>query len=763
MTDTAAPAAKTNMGQPQPRIDGRLKVTGQASYASDYDLKNTAYAFLVTSAVAKGSITSIDDAEARKVDGVLEIFSHKNMADAIKQVPFKSNGGPAATSIVPLSSPRIWHDGQIVAMVVADRFEAAQDAAYRLKIVYDEETPSATFGSPGVTSVPIDQAQQAQKFDNPKVGDFATAFPAAPVRIEADYSTPTQHHNPIELFTTTCSWDGPQLLIHEPSQTVGGLQHGAAAEIQVDPSRVRTLSPYIGGAFGSKATITPRTAIVAVAAKRLGRPVKLVPSRAQGFTIATYRAETRHHVKLGADKDGKLLALSHDGFEVTSRPDDYSVGGTETTTRMYKCANVTSAVTLVKADRNTPGFMRAPPETPYMFALESAMDELAEKLGMDPIELRRVNDTTHEPIKGLPFSSRTVMPCFDAAAKAFDWSRRNPQPGQTRDGDWLVGYGCALACYPTFIGPAAVRVRFEANGRARVEFAGAEIGVGIYTVAAQTAALKLGIPVENVKVVCGDSTLPPAPVAGGSNQTASNCNAIAIACDAICKRLGKGIEDKGQVKLQEGRLVSEGGGSEAIGKAFERIGGAAIEEYAEFLPAGFKPDAMMKLYKGASPLQNGAAGREGDDKQKYSMYAWGAQFVEVRVHARTKEVRVPLLTAAFAAGHVVNPRTTHSQLMGGMIWGLSSGLLEQTEIDRLRARYTNDNLAEYLLPVAKDVPKVDVILVPEVDNQVNPLGIKGVGELGIVGGSAALANAVYNATGTRIRDLPVRIETLLGA
>ncbi len=759
----AAPEPKANMGQPVPRVDGRLKVTGQASYASDYDLKNAAYAFLVTSAIARGTISSFDDGDARKVDGVLEIFSHKNMADAIKQVPFKGEGGPASTSIVPLSSPKVWHDGQIVAMVVADRFEAAQEAAYRLKIGYDEDKPSATFGSPGVTSVPIDQAKQEKKFDNPKVGDFASGFSSAPVKIEADYATPTQHHNAIELFATTCSWDGPQLLIHEPSQTVGGLQHGAAQEIQVDPSRVRALSPYIGGAFGGKATITPRTAIVAVAAKRLGRPVKLVASRKQGFTIATFRAETKHHMKLGADASGKLLALSHDGFEVTSRPDDYSVGGTETTTRMYKCPNITSSVTLVKADRNTPGFMRAPPETPYMFALESAMDELAEKLGMDPIELRRVNDTDHEPIKGLPFSSRTVMPCFDAAAKAFDWSKRNPKPGQTRDGDWLVGYGCALACYPTNIAPAAARVRLEANGRARVEFAGAEIGVGIYTVAAQTAALKLGIPVENVKVVCGDSTLPPAPVAGGSNQTASNCNAIAMACDAICRRLGQGSSEKGGFKLQEGRLVSEGGGSEAMNKAFERIGVAALEEYAEFLPAGAKPEAMMKLYNGATTLKSGAAGRDGDNKQKYAMYAWGAQFVEARVHSRTKEVRVPRLVGAFAMGHVVNPRTTHSQLMGGMIWGLSSGLLEQTDIDLVRARYTNDNLAEYLVPVAKDIGTVDVILVPETDTQVNPLGIKGVGELGIVGGSAALANAVYNATGTRIRDLPVRIETLLGA
>lgn len=756
----AAPEPKANMGQPVPRVDGRLKVTGAATYAADVDPKNVAHAYLVTSTIAKGSITAIDDSQSRKIEGVIEIFTHRNMADAVKQIPFKSDGGAASTSIVPLSSPKIWHIGQIVALVVADRYEAAVQAGQALKLSNAEDAPSATFGSPGVKDVPIEQAKQAKKFDNPKVGDFAAAFGSAPVTVDSHFATPTQHHNPIELYATTCFWDGEQLLVHEPSQTVGGLQHGLAEEIKVDPNRVRTLSPFIGGAFGGKATITPRTAIVAVAAKRLSRPVKLVASRAQGFTIATYRAETQQRVQLGADKSGKLQALSHEGWEITSRPDDYSVAGTETTTRLYACPNVTSAVTLVKADRNTPGFMRAPPETPYMFGLESAMDELAEKLGMDPIELRRVNDTQKEAVGGLPFSSRSVMACFDAGAKAFDWSRRSAIPGKMRDGEWLVGLGCAMSCYPTNIAPAATRVRFEANGRARVSFAGAEIGVGIYTVAAQIAAKKLGIPVENVDVVCGDSTLPPAPVAGGSNQTASNGNAVSLACDAICKRLSQSGNQGGSAKLQEGRLVYDGG-SEEISKAFQRIGVAAIEEYAEFLPAGVKPEGMLKLYQGKTMLRSGSSGRQGDDGQKYAMYAWGAQFVEAHVHSRTREVRVPRMTGAFAMGHVVNPRTAHSQLMGGMIWGLSSGLLEQTEIDGRYASYVNDNLAEYLVPVAKDIGEVEVIMLSEEDKQVNPLGIKGVGELGIVGGSAALANAVYNATGIRVRDLPIRIEKLL--
>ena len=753
----AAPEAKSNMGQPAPRVDGRLKVTGQASYASDYDVKNPGYAYLLTSAIAKGSITGIDDAEARAVDGVLLILTHENAADAVKEIKFSKQGGPASTSIVPLSSPKIWHDGQIVAMVVADCFEAAREAAHKLKITYAAEMPTASFGSPGTTEVAIQNARQAEKIEPPKVGDFAKGFAEAPVKIEADYATPIQHHNAIELFATTCSWDGPNLTIHEPSQTTYGLQHGAASELMIDAAQVRTLSPYIGGAFGGKSLVTPRTALVAVAAKRLNRPVKLVASRADGYTINTFRAETRHRVKLAAGQDGRLQALSHEGWEITSRPDDYAVAGIDATTRMYACPNIASAVTLVHADRNTPGFMRAPAETPYMFALESAMDELAEKLGMDPIELRRVNDTMHEPIKGLPFTSRSMMKCFDEASSAFGWSKRNARPAQVRDGDWLVGMGCAMACYPSQQAPAAARVRLEASGNAHVAIACAEIGSGAYTVIAQTAALKLGIDVANVKVVMGDSTLPPGPVAGGSVTTASACNAVAMACDAIIKRLGSGRNEPGEHSLEEGRLVSTGSAFKNFAQAFARLGAGAVEEYAEFVPYGSKPGAMAKLYKGSTPIVGGSK-----DKDRI-MFAFGAQFVEVRVHARTKEVRVPRMVGAFAAGHIVNTRTAHSQLMGGMIWGLSSGLFEQTEIDPVRARYTNDNLSEYLVPVCADIGTVDVIMVPEVDTQINPLGIKGVGELGIVGGSAALANAVYNATGTRVRQLPVRIEALLGA
>ncbi len=735
MTD-AAPAPKANMGQPIPRVGARAKVTGLAMYASDFALPDVAYAFLLSSPIAKGRIKSFDLREARALPGVLDILTHENMGDAIKPVRFFTNGGPASNSVVPLGSPEIAYAGQTIAVVLANSYEVARDAAHRIVVDYAIDGPAATFGSPG--TVDQELATQNKKHDDPKVGNFAEAFASAPVKIETSYSTPTQHHNPIELFATQCSWNGPQLTIHEPSQNVYGIKNGVAAQLGIDASRIRVISPFIGGAFGSKGSLTQRTAIVAIAARKLGRPVKLVPTREQGFTVATYRAETRHAIKLGATRDGKLQALSHEGFEVTSRPDPYAVAGTDASTRMYACPNIVSNVTIVRADRSTPGFMRAPAETPYFFALESAVDELAVALAMDPIELRRVNDTMKEPIKGLPYTSRTLMPCFDQAAEAFGWSKRTSQPGSMRDGDWLIGWGCATSAYPTQMAPAAARVTLFPDGTARVETASHEIGNGIYTVAAQMAAERLGLPVEKVTVLLGDTRLPPAPVAGGSISTASVCSVVAQACDAIRSRLGN--DPTPTVDLVA---------------ALKDRGLGAMEEYAEWVPHGAPKDAMQMLYKGAAQPIGGA---KLPDRMQF---AFGAQFVEVRVNARTREIRVPRMVGAFAAGRIMNTRTARSQYMGGMIWGIGSALHEQTEIDRNAARYVNTNLADYLVPVNADVVDVQVILVPEEDRLVNPLGIKGIGEIGIVGTSAAVANAIYHATGQRLRDLPLRIDSLV--
>lgn len=732
----AAPAPQANMGQPVPRYEARQKVTGTALYASDFPMPDAAYAFLVSSGIAKGRVRSFELKEARALPGVLDILTHENMRDTIKKTKFFTDGGPASNTVLPLGSPEIAYGGQTVAVVLANSYEVARDAAHRIVIDYEIDRPSATFESPG--AVDQELATQNKKHEDPKVGDFAAAYAAAPVKVDVNYSTPTQHHNPIELFTTQCSWNGAQLTVHEPSQNVFGIKNGLAAQLGIDASQIRVVSPFIGGAFGSKGSLTQRTAIIAIAARKLGRPVKLVPTREQGFTVATYRAETRHTIKLAANRDGKLQALSHEGFEVTSRPDPYAVAGTDASTRMYACPNIVSNVTIVRADRSTPGFMRAPAETPYFFALESAMDELAVALNIDPVELRRINETQKEPIKGLSFTSRTLMPCFDQAAEAFGWSKRTPQPGSMREGDWLIGYGCATSAYPTQMAPAAARVRLFPDGTARVESASHEIGNGIYTVAAQTAAERLGIPYENVSVAMGDTNLPPAPVSGGSISTASVCSVVAQACDAIRAKLSDGTTPTLD-------LVS----------ALKERGSGAIEEYAEWMPHGSEKDGLQRLYKGAAQPIGGAKLKDR------IQFAFGAQFVEVRVHARTREIRVPRIVGAFASGRIMNTRTARSQYMGGMIWGIGSALHEETEIDTNAARYVNTNLADYLIPVNADVVDVQVILVPEEDKLVNPLGIKGIGEIGIVGTSAAVANAVYHATGQRLRDLPLRIDTLV--
>jgi xanthine dehydrogenase YagR molybdenum-binding subunit len=506
----AAPTPLANMGQPEPRVDGRPKVTGEARYGADFAVGNPAYAFLVTSTISKGRIDAIDLDDAKSVPGVLEIFTHRNTGD-LKPIKYGGGGGGASTSIQDLG-PKIQHDGQIVAMVVADTFEASREAAYRLRISYNAETPSATFASEDVTTEDASKANERAK-NLPQAGDAEGAYESAPVQFEAEYRTPTQHHNAIELYTTTAAWHGNELTIYEPSQFVYGLRAGVAQGLGIDPERVHVVSPYVGGAFGSKAQVTPRTTLVAFAAKKLGRPVKLVATRDQGFTISTYRAETRHRIRIGAERDGKINAFSHEGWEVTSRPDPYAVAGVEDSARLYGFGTVKTHVTLVHADRNTPGFMRSPPVVPYIYALESAMDELAVALNMDPIELRRVNDTMQDAT-GKPWSSRSQMQCYDQGAARFGWDERDPKPASMRDGDWLVGWGCASAAYPTHIGAATARVRVTADGEALVQIAAHEIGTGVRTVVAQMAAERLGIPVASVTVETGDSAFPPSPVAG---------------------------------------------------------------------------------------------------------------------------------------------------------------------------------------------------------------------------------------------------------
>jgi xanthine dehydrogenase YagR molybdenum-binding subunit len=747
------------IGQAAPRIDGPLKVTGHALYPSDEALARPAYAVLVTSGVSRGRVTGFDLDEAQAVKGLLTILTHFNAGDEVKTPPSAMGGAQTTT----LESDRIWHDGQIIAVAVAESFEAAREAAFKVKPRYAPETPTAGFGSPGVELE--DPTARDKMHEHPRIGDAEAAFAAAPVRIDARYSTPTQHHNPMELFTTSCVWTGGKLTIYESSQFVRGLRSAVAKQLSMKPQDVRVISKFVGGAFGSRGSVTSRTAWIAVAARRLGRPVKLAATRDQGFTIATYRAETEQHVRLAADRGGRLQAVIHEGMEVSSRPSPYNVAGVETTGRLYASPNVLTKVTVVHADRNTPGFMRAPPETPYMFGLECAMDELAWALKMDPIELRRINDTQIDPVKHEPFTSRHLMRCFDVAAGKFGWKARRPEPASMSDGDWLIGYGCAAAAYTANIAAAATRVSLGADGRAAVAMSAQDIGTGAYTVLAVTVADRLGLKVDDVAVDIGDSDLPNAGLAAGSNHTASICNVVAKACEDIRARVAAAAvaagnspfhgADPAALKFERAALVGPAGRSEPLADALGRMGQGRVEAYAENLPKGAPPNGLETMHKDGMAMSRGSKRPDG------VCYAFGAQFVEVRVHRLTREVRAPRAVGAFAAGTIVNPLTAHSQYQGGMIWGISAALHEATEIDRRDARYVNDNFADYLVPVNADIGEVEVILVPEEDREVNPLGIKGIGEIGIVGMNAAVANAVFHATGVRIRDLPVRIEKLL--
>ncbi|MBS7456981.1 xanthine dehydrogenase family protein molybdopterin-binding subunit [Coralloluteibacterium stylophorae] len=752
------------IGRDHARVDGIDKVTGRARYGADEPVAGTAFACLATAAIARGRILDIDDRAARRVRGVLVILTHRNVGDAIRPGTWMLDKGHMATAIAPLASDAVHFAGQIVAVAVAESFEAAREAAALLRFEYRSEPHAATFGSPGAEEVePRAMGETALAAGEPEA-----ALAAAPVRIDTEYATPAQHHNPLELFQATCAWDGDTLTVWESSQNVRGYQHGLARQLGLRPKQVRVVSQVVGGAFGSRGELGQATAIVALAARRLRRPVKLVASRRDAFTIRSFRAETRHRVQLAAARDGRLLALCHDSRELGSRSEHFALAGSDSTARLYACPNVRTGVRGVAADRQTPGFMRAPPETPYLFALECAMDELAWALDIDPLELRRRNDTMVDPVHQLPYTSRSLVRCIDAGAAEFGWARRDPRPGSMREGEEVVGFGYATAFYPTQVGPADCRVALAPDLRARVEVGTHEIGTGIRTVIAQTVADRLGIAIEAVEVAIGDSDLPAAPLSAGSSSTASVCSAVALACEALRARIGKaataarnaplhGLEPAA-LRLGDGR-VHIGDASEPLAEAVRRAcRGRPMVEKATHTPHGAPPVIGPVLVRRGLPVIAG-----GSMLRDRLQFAFGAQFVEVRIDRATGRIRIPRMTGAFAAGRIVNPRTARSQLMGGQVWGASAALWEATEIDPRSGRYANCDLAEYLLPTHADIGRVDTLMLDEEDTRVNPLGIKGVGELGVTGMNAAVANAVFHATGLRVRTLPIRLDALLAA
>ena len=737
----AAPAPKENMGQPIARYEARQKVMGGKIYSSDLPVPGKkAYAWMVTSTIAKGRVTGIDETAAKAVPGVLMIMTHKNRP-ALGDIASFLKGGMFVTDNNTLSGPTIEHEGQPVAMIVAETFEGAREAAHKLKVGYAAESPSATFESPGVTTRPMGEINP--RYKPVKFKDAAAALAGSAHRVDAEYSTPIQHHNSMELYSTTAYWDDGKLVLHEPSQFVWGLRKGAAAQMKMDEDNVRVKSPFVGGAFGGKGAITVRTALAALAARQLKRPVELVATRAQGFTISGNRQETQHKISLGCDAQGKLTGYDHSMWEFTSRVTPYNNGGLDNCAAMYDFGAVSGQNYIVQGDRNVPNFMRSPAEVPNIYALESAMNELAAAANIDPVAFRKMNDTRVNVTNGAPYTSRSVNACWDAAVASFGWDKRNPEPGSMRDGDWLIGWGCAMATYPTQMAPSAAKIVLRKNGTALIEVAAHDVGTGCYTIAAQAAGERLGIDPSRITVQMGDSRLPPGPISGGSISTASVTSAICDGCDRLLKSLGLTADD-----------AKASDSADRLAAALARSGRPEAEATGAWAPIGAPDDAIDRLYDGGLVFVGGAG-------EKRTMFAFGAEMVEVRINARTREIRVPRMVGAFAAGRIMNPRTAHSQYMGGMIWGMASALLEATEIDHKRARYTNDNIAEYHLAVNADIPDVDVIMVPEVDDEINILGVKGIGELSNVGTAAAITDAVWHATGKRVRDLPVTIDKII--
>jgi xanthine dehydrogenase YagR molybdenum-binding subunit len=515
---------------------------------------------MVTSSIARGRIIGFQLDSARRTPGVLGIFTHHELANEIRPVKHLMAGGYANSSALPLGSPEIHYAGQIVALVVADAQESANEAAEEIRVTYEEQPAAAVLDQHGADCQSLEAARPGYK--DPKFGDVRQAFATAAVTVDAVYRTPIQHHNPVELFGTTCVWHGDELTVYEPSRYIYAAQHGLAAQLGIDAAKVRWICPFLGGHFGSKLALSQYTAPVAIAARRLGRPVRYVASRSQCFTVANHRPDTQHRISIACSADGHFTALVHEAEMTTSRFDNFGMQGTDVTTGLYAWRAAEAKETLVHVDRNTPGPKRAPPEVPYLFALESAIDELGEKLSIDPVELRRRNDTLINPNNGKPFDPRPLMKCFDSGAEAFGWSTHNPKQCSRREGDWLIGYGCATSVRPVKRGTAVMRVAFTNDGRVTVETAHHEIGNGIYTVLGMQAAQRLGTNIKLVTVHLGDSALPPAGISGGSSTTTSLVPVLAKACDQIRDRLARAAVTTGRLahvdpstlRLNEGNL-----------------------------------------------------------------------------------------------------------------------------------------------------------------------------------------------------------------
>ncbi len=737
---------EASIGKPLDRVDGRLKVTGQALYAAEHPVPNVTHAVLIMSTIARGRVTGMNTKAAEQSPGVLAVMTPMNAP----RLPAESSGGnkaPTSRKVQVLQDDRVYYSNQPIGLVVAETLEQATHGAELVEVSYAAEPFNVVL-----------ERGLAKAYDPKKVGgagdpadssrgDIQRGMDQAAGRIDNLYITPAETHNPMEPHATIAVWNGGKLTLYDATQGVFSDRKRVAELLGLQPDDVRIVSPFLGGGFGSKGPAWSHVILAAMAAKQVSRPVKLVVKREQMFGMVGFRGRTRQSVSAGGKKDGTLTALRHDTVTQTSSFDEFVESSSLTARMLYQVPNNTTSHRLVKLDMGTPSFMRAPGEAPGTYGLEAAMDELAYELKIDPLELRLRNYAEQDPEKGKPWSSKSLRECYRAGAERFGWSQRNPAVRATRDGNSLIGWGMATAVYPTRRSKSSAMATLRQDGSALVEAGTQDLGTGTYTIMTQVAADGLGLRPSQVTFRLGDTRFPETPVSGGSQTAASTGSSVFAAAQALREKLVQmAITDAssplsgvgaGDVSIEDGFLVLRGNPAkrESLAALLKRQGKESVEAHGEAQP--------------------------GAEKDEYSMYAFGAQFAEVRVDADLGQARVTRMVGAFAAGRILNEKTARSQFMGGMVWGISMAMLEDTIADPNRGRIVNANLAEYLVPVNLDVPDIEVIMVPETDVHVNPMGVKGIGEIGVTGATAAIVNAVFHATGRRVRELPVTPDKLI--
>lgn len=698
-------------GTPENRIDGILKVTGKASYATDYPVKNLAYGYIFKSTISSGSIVDIDTSAAMASPGVLEILTHKNAPE------LDVHGGIRGGGL--LQSPEIEFYGQHIGVVIANTFEQARAAARLITVSYDKTPGKTDFEELSKHAVP------PKDIDDLIRGDVTKAFAGATYTVDEVYETPMEHHHPLEPHSTIAHWEGENVILYNGSQIVNGAQHAAANTLKIKPENVRIVSPHIGGGFGAKGGQWANLVLTAVAAKMVNRPVQLALTRQQMFNSVGLRQRNLQHMRLAATKEGKLLALAHETTTHCAIKDEFVEPCGDCSKVMYAVPNSLISYRVAPMNLILPTYTRGPGKSTGSFALESAMDELAHKLKIDPIEFRLINEPDKDPSNNKPWSSRTVVQCLKEGAKAFGWEKRNPAPGQTSQGEYLVGYGVACGTYPARQRETSAIIKLSRQGAtvtARIELAAADLGTGTHTIIAQTAADGLGLPISNIQVIIGDSDLPPAAGSVGSVGAASYANAVNDACQKITDELLAKSGQQYLVRPTAATLMNDD----------------KVTEYQTRMDA--KPP-------------------EGTDQ--YSTHSFNANFAEVWVNRYTGMVKVHRFLAVTGAGKILNPKTARSQIIGGNIWGIGMALTEESVIDKRWGNFVTRSFADYHVPANLDIGELECIFIRETDTVPNKMGVKGIGEVGIVGVAAAVANAVFNATGKRIRTLPITPDKLI--